>query len=373
VQRHLTNLARAVTAGAAAALALAIAAPAGAATRSGAAPTRSGAATTTRFDRVDLISDQPGKAPLVDPDLVNAWGLALGPTTPLWVANNGTNTATVYAGGVAGATPTKAPLTVAIPGGAPTGQVYNGTGGFVVRTPDGKGGPARFIFASEGGDITGWSPATSTPTTAILARHVKGAVYKGLALIQAGGHAFLLAADFADNRVDVFDDHFHRLPGASAALRDRTLPAGYAPFDVLVSGYSVFVSYAKQQAGSDDEQHGPGLGFVDEYRWGGGPRRIASHGPLNAPWGLAVAPAGFGAFAGDLLVGNFGDGRVNVYHGARFVGQLRDRRGNVISIPGLWALLPGTVTSGGAGNLWFSAGPDDEAHGLVGELLPARY
>lgn len=344
--------------GSAALLALAIAAPANA------------ASTTSRFNRVDLVSDQPGKAPLVDPDLVNAWGLALGPTTPLWVANNGTNTATIYAGGLNGATPTKAPLTVTIPGGAPTGQVFNDTAGFVVTGTNGSG-PARFIFASEGGDITGWSPA-ATPTATILAKHVDGAVYKGLALVHVGNHAFLLATDFAGGRVDVFNDHFKRLPGLSRLFRDPRLPKGYAPFGILASGKSVYVTFAKQQAGSTDEQHGPGLGFVDRFEMGEGAERIASHGTLNAPWGLAIAPASFGRFAGALLVGNFGDGRINVFRGDDFMGQLRDQQGKPIQIDGLWALLPGTATTGGTGSLWFSAGPDDETHGLVGQILPAK-
>jgi uncharacterized protein (TIGR03118 family) len=343
-------------------LALAIATPANA------------ASAATRFDRVDLISDQPGKAPLVDPDLVNAWGLALGPTTPLWVANNGTNTSTIYAGGLDGATPTKAKLTVTIPGGAPTGQVFNDTTGFVVTTASGSGA-ARFIFASEGGDITGWNPAAS-PTAAVLAKHVDGAVYKGLALVHVGTHAFLLATDFVGGRVDVFDDHFNLLPRLSALFRDRHLPKGYAPFNVLVAGKFVYVTFAKQEAGSTDEQHGRGLGFVDRFKLGEdegeGPERIASHGTLNAPWGLTIAPASFGRFAGALLVGNFGDGRISAFRGDDFVGLVRDEHGQPIAIDGLWALLPGTATSGGTGSLWFSAGPDDESHGLVGQILPAK-
>jgi uncharacterized protein (TIGR03118 family) len=343
--------------GSAAMLALTIAAPANA------------ASTATRFNRVDLISDQPGKAPLVDPDLVNAWGLALGPATPLWVANNGTNTATVYPGGLNGATPTKAPLTVTIPGGAPTGQVFNDTTGFVVSGTKGSG-PARFLFSSEDGDITGWTSA-ATPTEAVLANHVDGAVYKGLAIVHAGNRAFLLAPDFVGGRVDVFDDHFKRLPGLSALFRDRKLPAGYAPFNVLVTGKYVYVAFAKRQAGSTDEQAGPGLGFVDRFELGERPERIASRGTLNAPWGLTIAPASFGRFAGALLVGNFGDGRISAFRGDDFIGQLRDKQGKPITIDGLWALLPGTATSGGTGSLWFSAGPEDETHGLVGEILPA--
>jgi uncharacterized protein (TIGR03118 family) len=336
-----------------------------------AAPAR-GSTPQTRFNRVDLVSDQVGKAPLVDPDLVDAWGMSMGPAGPLWVTNNGTNTSTLYAGGIDGATPTKPALVVTIPGSAAIGQVFNDTTGFVVSTPDGKSGPARFLFAGEGGDITGWSPATSTPTAAILAAHVDGAVYRGLAILHAGAHAFLLAPDFHNKRVDVFAEDFSRVPVLSRAFSDPRLPSDYAPFNVTVAGGDVYVAYAKQSSNGVDEQAGRGLGFVDRFPGDGGPmQRIASRGTLNAPWGLAIAPASFGDFAGAVLVGNFGDGRIGAYRGGHFLGLLRDNTGKPIVIDGLWALLPGTATTGGTGSLWFSAGPDGEAHGLVGEILPA--
>jgi uncharacterized protein (TIGR03118 family) len=332
----------------------------------------SGSAATTRFNQVDLVSDQEGKAPLVDPDLINPWGLSMSPTSPLWVTNNGTNTSTLYAGGVNGAAPTKPALVVTIPGSAANGQVFNDTTGFVVRTPEGNGGPARFIFAGEGGDITGWSPATSTPTAAILAAHVDGAVYRGLAILHAGTHAFLLAPDFHNKRIDVFAEDFSRVPALSRAFSDPRLPRDYSPFNVAVAGSDVYVAYAKQSSNGVDEQAGRGLGFVDRFPGDGGPvQRVAGHGTLNAPWGLAIAPASFGDFAGALLVGNFGDGRIGAYRGDHFLGLLRDSLGKPIVIDGLWALLPGTAATGGTGALWFSAGPEDEAHGLIGELLPA--
>jgi uncharacterized protein (TIGR03118 family) len=324
---------------------------------------------TSRFTEVDQVSDQAGHAKLTDTNLVNAWGLALGPTTPLWVANNGTSTATVYTGGLGGAAVGKAALTVTNDSDAPTGQVFNGSGDFVVTTPTGSA-PARFIFDSESGDVTAWASA-ATGTHAVVVAHVPGAVFKGLALWQTPLGQFLLAADFATGRVDVFDRTFTQVDLAGALFNDPRLPNGYAPFDVLATGDHVFVTYAKQQAGSADEQHGPGLGIVDEYtNLGTKVQRIASHGPLNAPWGLAIAPTGFGRFAGDLLVGNFGDGRISVFHGDHFVGQLRSPNNQVLSIDGLWGLLPGTATSGGVGTLWFSAGPNDENDGLLGQLIP---
>jgi uncharacterized protein (TIGR03118 family) len=320
------------------------------------------------FRESDLVSDQPGRATITDPDVVNAWGLALSPTSPLWVANNGTNTSTLYAGG--GASPiTKAGLIVTIPGGAPTGQAFNGTTGFVVTGPNGSG-PARFLFVSEDGDLTGWNPAAD-PTHAIVAKHIDGAVYKGLALWTNPFGSFLIATDFAGGHLDIFDSNFNRLTLPPNFFRDRALPKGYAPFNVLTIGDRVIVSYAKQQAGSDDEQAGAGLGIVDEFtNLGQNARRIASHGPLNAPWGLAVAPASFGQFAGDLLVGNFGDGRISAYRGNHFEGQLRDSHNKSMVIDGLWALLPGTASTGGVDSLWFSAGPGDEEHGLVGLITP---
>ena len=322
-----------------------------------------------RFTEVDQVSNQPGAAKLTDANVVNAWGLALSPTSPLWVANNGTNTATLYSGGVGGATVTKVGLTVTIAGGAPTGQVFNDTTDFVVSGPGGSA-PARFMFASEGGEITAWNPA-ATGTTAVVVGSHDGAVYKGLALAHTSHGNFLLATDFAGGHVDVYDSGFHRLTLPDAYFHDGHLPAGYAPFGVLTVGDQVFVSYAKQVPGSEDEAHGQGLGIVDEYSdLGLSVRRIATRGALNAPWGMAVAPAAFGSFAGALLVGNFGDGHISAYRGDDLLGQLRDTSGHKIAIDGLWGLLPGTANTGGVGTLWFSAGPNDEADGLVGQLIP---
>ncbi|HKT03238.1 MAG TPA: TIGR03118 family protein [Rugosimonospora sp.] len=322
------------------------------------------------FTQVNQVSNQAGVANLQDPGLVNAWGLALSATSPLWVANNGTNTATIYPGGVGGAAVTKAGLTVSIAGGAPTGQVFNDTTSFVVTGTTGSG-PATFMFDSEGGDITAWNRA-ATGTSAPVVAHVDGAVFKGMALWHTPFGPVLLAADFAGGHVLAFDGSFHQLALPGFMFTDPRLPRGYAPFNVLTVGDTVYVAYAKQQAGSTDEQAGAGLGFVDRYtKLGTEVRRIASRGTLNAPWGLAIAPASFGRFAGDLLVGNFGDGRISAFGPWGFEGQLRDRANHVIVIDGLWALLPGTATSGGVNALWFSAGPDDEANGLVGQLIPA--
>jgi uncharacterized protein (TIGR03118 family) len=335
---------------------------------SGAGPTHDGRA--PRFEVRNQVSDQPERDPaVVDPDAVNTWGLALGPTTPLWVANNGTNTATVYTGGVNGAPVAKADLTVDIPGGAPTGEVFNDTDGFDV--PDaGENKPASFIWVSEGGDVTAWNP--SAGTQAVPVAHIDGAIYKGATILKTRHGNFLLAADFHDARIDIFDQNFRKLDLKDSPFQDRKLPKGFAPFNILALGDQVYVTYAEQDADAVDDQPGAGLGFVNLFTENGSKvRRIASRGTLNAPWGLAIAPESFGRFAGDLLVGNFGDGRINVFDGKKFEGQLKDADGKRITIDGLWALLPGTETTGGDNTVWFSAGPDDEQHGLVGQLIPA--
>lgn len=324
---------------------------------------------TNRYDETDVVSDLPGRAQLTDPKVVNPWGLALSPTSPLWVANNGSGFATLYAGGANGSAVTKVGLEVAITGGAPTGQVFNDTTSFVVTGPNGSG-PARFLFDSESGNVTGWSPAAA-PTTALVAVHSDSAIYKGLALVKTSSGPRLVATDFHNAKVDVFDGSFHPVTDPTAFV-DPSIPAGYAPFGVFTTGGFIYVSYAKQDADAEDDVAGHGFGFVDRYDLTGhNVHRVASHGNLNAPWGMAIAPASFGPYAGTLLVGNFGDGRIGVYSGDEFLGQLRNRDNSPISIDGLWALLPGTANTGGTDAVWFSAGIDDEAHGLVGLLKRA--
>ena len=323
------------------------------------------------FTQINQVSNQPGAAKLTDPDLVNAWGLANSPTSPLWVANNGTNTATIYAGGVGGAAVTKAPLTVTIDGGAPTGQVFNDTSDFTLPTAAGRV-PATFMFSSEGGDITAWA-SSATGTTAVVKAHVDGAVFKSLAIWHTRLGNFLIAADFANGVIRVFDRNFNEVMLPAAFFRDRHVPRGYAPFNVMTVGEAVYVTYAKQVPGSEDEAHGRGLGIVDRFtNLGLAKTRIATHGSLNAPWGMAIAPDGWGKYAGAFLVGNFGDGRINVYRHGHFAGQLRDASHHPITIDGLWALQPGTANTGGTDTVWFSAGPNDEKDGLVGQLVPNR-
>jgi uncharacterized protein (TIGR03118 family) len=323
-----------------------------------------------RVTVVNQVADTAaGNAFITDADLVNPWGLALSPSGgALWVANNNTNTSTLYAGGLDGAAVTKSALTVAIPGGKPTGQAFSGGTDFVVTGPNGSG-PARFLFSSDQGDITGWNP-TADRNNAILVAHVNGAGYRGLSFLAAPSGNFLLANDFKNNRIDVFDSTFHQVALAPGQFVDRNLPSGFSPFNVQAVGSSVYVAYAKPENGGADVSGGGG--FVDVFtNFGMTVSRIASNGPLKGPWGLAIAPASFGALAGDLLVGNFKDGFINVFQGTRFVGQLADQSGRAIRIQKLWALTPGNPQNGGTGVIWFSAGPEDGRHGIVGELIPA--
>jgi uncharacterized protein (TIGR03118 family) len=313
----------------------------------------------------NLVSDQPGVAQLTDPKLVNAWGMSRGPNTPVWVSDNGTDVTTLYNGAVPGSpeSPVAKVLTVSIPGGAPTGQVFNDTGAFLLP---GTTTPARFIFIGEDGDLSAWAGGPS----ATAVGHTDGAVYKGLALAHGPSGPMLLAANFRDNRIDVFDGTFTPVP-AAGMFNDPTLPAGYAPFNVAEIGGQIFVSYALQDAAREDDVAGPAHGFVDVYTTSGAwVKRFAGHGVLNSPWGMTIAPANFGQFSGDLLIGNFGDGRIHAFDPStgEVLGTLRGTSGRPLAIDGLWALMVGDAAAGGPSSVWFSAGPDAEAHGLLGVL-----
>ncbi|WP_426594923.1 TIGR03118 family protein [Cellulomonas sp. McL0617] len=318
------------------------------------------------FQQVNLVADLPGVAATTDPELVNPWGLSRGTNTPVWVSDNGSDVTTVYRTDVAGSPVTKA-LSVAIPGGAPTGQVFNDTTSFVVP---GTGQPARFIFIGEDGDLSAWNGGAS----AIAVGHVDGAIYKGLALVHASSGPVLLAANFHANRIDVFDGSFAPVPTAPGMFHDRFLPQGYAPFNVAEINGKVFVTYAKQDAVGKDDVRGQGHGFVDVYSDAGRfLQRFATRGALDSPWGLAVAPASFGSFAGDLLIGNFGDGRIHAFDlpSGHPRGTLRGTDGRPLTIEGLWGLMVGDVVAGGTDSVWFSAGPGGEEHGLLGLLRAA--
>ncbi len=326
----------------------------------------------------NLVSDGFIDADHTDVNLVNAWGIAAPPTGPWWVSDNGTGVSTLFDGaGVA------QPLVVTIPTppgdtdpAKVTGVVFNGSADFVVS--DGThSGPARFIFATEDGIIAGWSPTVPPPPPSHQAQVAvdnseADAIYKGLAIGFSAEHgARLYAADFHNARVDVFDASFQPVNRPGAFL-DHHIPAHFAPFGIQNIDGRIFVTYAMQDEEAHDNVDGRGLGFVDVFDAEGRLlHRFASRGRLNAPWGLALAPNGFGHFSGDVLVGNFGDGRINAYdhRTGEFRGELRDPRGRPISIEGLWGLGFGNGgLAGPADTLFFTAGPDDEAHGLFGKL-----
>lgn len=328
-----------------------------------------------RFAQTNLVSDLPGMAAFTDPDLVNPWGIAFGTTSPFWVSDNGTGKSTLY-----NTSGTKQSLVVSIPapgGGvaAPTGVVFNGTGAF----PLAPGGPSSvFLFATENGTIAGWHPTLGTMASTLVDNGGADAIYKGLAVSGSGSAARLYAANFHAGTVDAFDATFAPiLPGSFV---DPLLPSGFAPFNVQSFAGQLYVTYARQDAAGEDDVPGPGNGFIDVFDLNGTlVRRLASGGPLNSPWGMTMAPAGFGDFGGSLLVGNFGGGTIDAFDPATgvFLGALNGADGSLLRIPGLWGLTFGNGGNGGDPNLLYFAagipgpGGELEDHGLFGSLAPA--
>jgi uncharacterized protein (TIGR03118 family) len=318
-------------------------------------------AATAQYTQHNLVSDGFVAADHTDPQLINPWGISFSSTSFFWVANNGTSTSTLYNGsGV------KQSLVVTTLAG-PTGTVFNGSSDFQISSAAGTG-PARFLFADVGGHISGWNPAVSaTATVSVVNMSGSGAVYTGLAIQEGGTGSRLYAANFSRGAVDMFNSSFNYI----GSFTDTSVDPGYAPFNVQSIGTSVFVMYAKVGAGGEEEA-GPGFGFVDEFnRDGLLLRRFASHGALDAPWGIAKAPANFGMFSNDILVGNFGDGRINAFDpvtGA-FVGTISDVNGQAIENEGLWGIAFGNgANAGNVNSLYFAAGVGDEEHGLFGRF-----
>jgi len=322
-----------------------------------------------RVDQTNLVSDIPGLAKLTDPDLVNAWGVSFAPTSPFWISDNGTGLATLYS--VPGSGPpsvSKVDLIVTIPptaGGttsAPTGQVFNGGPGF---------GGAVFLFASEDGVISSWN---GSGTTAVVDKDFgSAAVYKGLAISDPGlSDAVLYATNFRAGTIEAYNSSFAPA-GLPGNFTDPNLPQGYAPFNDKVIDGELYVTYAKQDAAKHDDEAGAGNGFVDIFNLDGTLKeRLISQGALDSPWGLAIAPSSFGSFAGDLLVGNFGNGMINAYNATTgaFVGALDGNDGSPLVIDGLWGLTVGNGSAAGGSldTLFFTAGPNGESDGLFGSL-----
>jgi uncharacterized protein (TIGR03118 family) len=323
------------------------------------------------FTVTALVSDGVAPAAHTDVNLKNPWGVAFNPNGFAWVADNGTNVATLYDGnGVPQS------LVVTIPSGkngsaSPTGIVFNGTQSFTV-TENGKSGVAAFIFAGEGSTITAWAPVVG-PTNAFVMYDdgTGGAVYKGLALAAQNGNNFLYATDFHNNKIDVFNTSFTKvaMPGAFV---DPAIPAGFAPFGIQAIGSNLFVTYAMQDAARHDDVAGAGLGMVDVFDTAGNLRQhFATGGPLNAPWGIAQAPGNFGLMSGAILIGNFGDGTINAFNASsgQSMGPLKGPSGSPLVEPGLWGIAFGNNLSNQPSNtLFFAAGPNNEANGVYGRI-----
>ncbi|MBV9570304.1 MAG: TIGR03118 family protein [Alphaproteobacteria bacterium] len=315
---------------------------------------------------VPLIADKEGKAPNTDPLLKNPWGISQFPGGNLWVSDNRTGVSTIYDP----TTGAKQDLVVKIPKGEPTGQVAIPSGNGFVVSKNGKSGEALFIFASNQGTVTGWNPGVDV-TNAVIGYSAStghapkhggddGPYFTGIAYDPVTNHLFV--TDFTNNAVIVLDNTFAKI----GSFTDPNIPAGYAPFNAAVLNGKLYVTYGKKNG--DDAKEGPGLGYVDVFTTAGVlEKRLISNGVLNAPWGLAIAPSTFGDYAGKLLVGNFGEGRINVFDpdSGALLGTLKGPNGRSIELEHLWQL-----DDTGNGSITFSAGMKRERHGLVGWIQP---
>jgi uncharacterized protein (TIGR03118 family) len=348
-------------------------------------------ANAQHYTQTNLVSDLPGIAAMQNGNLVNPWGLSRSSGSPWWTANNGMGNATLFNGsGVPQPPPPTGPLVVTIPSangtdkGVPTGTVFNGTPAFQLD----NGKPARFLFVTEDGTVSGWNGGT----VAEMKATVKGAVYKGMAIASHDGAWFIYATNFAQGRIDVFDASFNPVSMGGGdhhgmmqndrdegeddhqAFVDHRVPRGFSPFGIQNIGGELYVTFAKRDAANHDDVKGPGLGYVDVFSPSGRLLQRLEHGDwLNAPWGLVLAPSDFGAFSHDLLVGQFGSGEIAAYDvtTGRFLGKMRDTMDDVLVIDGLWAISFGNGAAAGPLNtLFFTAGLNDEADGLFGSLTP---
>ena len=334
------------------------------------------------FEEVDLVSNVEGRAAVTDPNLINPWGLAFGPETPFWIANNGTSSLTSY-----DVESGQSPLIVdvrALDGSeaAPTALVFNPTSEFVISSPVEAqlvGTPATFLVGSEAGFISGWNESFEGQAVIAVDRSGDGASYRGLALATDPTHGNLLyATNFSQRRVDVFDGSFRAADLGPDAFTDRGdpgLPEDFSPFGIEAIGDRIYVTYARRDPATNDEVHGPGFGFVSIFATNGMfVDRIHDELHFNAPWGVAIAPPDYGPIAEAILIGNFGDGRINAYNadtGERIDYVRRMSDGAPFQIDGLWSIELGNGGQAGATNeLFFTAGPGEERNGLFGLLRP---
>jgi uncharacterized protein (TIGR03118 family) len=346
--------------------------------------------TTTVLTDTALVSSNVGvvaTTTIIDANLSNPWGLATAPGLPFWIADNNSNLATLYTG--TGAIQTMAvtgsnDVGIVIPASAagvpanPSGQVYNGNGGFLIPTSKGQE-TALFIFDGEAGTLTAW--AADSGATAVTAyddgvlNGTNHAVYKGLALGTVNGASFLYATDLHNNKIDVFDTHFTKPAGMQGKFIDPNIPTGFVPFGITALSTELYVTYAMRDTPLHDEVTGAGLGYVDKFDFNGNfISRFASAGALNAPWGIALAPAGFASVDGDLLIGNFGDGTINIFapNGtslATSMGPLTVNNAQTVVIPGLWSLVFGDGDSDKPlTTLFYTAGFADQTDGVFGSI-----
>jgi uncharacterized protein (TIGR03118 family) len=353
--------------------------------------TSSGAAQSSMaFGDVPLVVDNQEVVAVkatVDANLQNPWGIATAPGLPFWIADNNSNLTTLYSG--TGAIETQdatgnAGVGAAIPASAggvaanPTGAVYNGTGGFTIATAKGQE-TALFIFDGEGGTVSAWAqdsgPLATTAYDDGILNGADHAVYKGLAIGSVGGASYIYATDLHNNKVDVFDSNFAKPQAMQGKFIDPSLPSGFVPFGIAAINGQLFVTFAMQDAAKHDEATGAGLGYVDVFDFSGNfVSRFASTGALNAPWGVALAPTGFASLAGDILIGNFGDGTINIFTPqgtslATSVGSLMSSTGQALAVPGLWSL---TFGNGDAdkptSTLFYTAGLADQTDGVFGSI-----
>ncbi len=332
------------------------------------------------YKKTNLVSDIPGMAPTVDPNLKNPWGLTRSSGSPWWIGNNNSGTSTLYDG-----KGNIVPLVVTIPPPAgspagtsatPTGTVFNGSPTDFLLAP---GKRAIFIFVTEDGTISGWNPGID-PTNAVLkvdnsdGGSAHGAVYKGATIGEIGTKKFLYVTNFRSGKVEVYDTNFKRvLPGADA-FEDQGLPHGFAPFNVQNIGGALLVTYAKQDAARHDDVAGPGLGFVEIFTTAGNHLANLEHGDwLNSPWGVVWTTRDFGEFSNAILVGNFGSGWIAAFNGFtyKFMGFVKNPDDSILTIDGLWSLTFGNdATAGPANTLFFTAGINGEQDGLFGTITP---
>jgi len=322
---------------------------------------------TSTYAEVKLVSDQSSSgAAQTDPNLVNPWGIAIGGTGAFWISANGTGKSTVY--DRTGATLLAA---VTIPGigggGTPSGVVYNSTSDFSIPL---LGQTSKFIFATESGTIAAWS-STGTAIT-VADRSEAGAVYKGLTIANDGTANFIYAADFKNGKIDVYDHAFAYVTSGKP-FSDPSIPSGFAPFNIRNINGMLYVTYAMQKGPDNhDDQSGAGNGYIDIFKADGTlVSRFSSQGSLNSPWGIAAAPSTFGLGQNTILIGNFGDGHINAFGSdGTFLGALKDSSGGTIAIDGLWDITfpVNGQPSGDPNQLFFTAGTDDEAHGMFGYI-----